>query len=621
MRGPARTPFGAVFRTEVLLNSKRVAPYLMLLLFGANAWLWTAKGAAAYYGWTTNGDYFIVRNLIGFSFFTLPLFTALVMGDPVGRDFRAGIAPLIFSKPVGRASYLLGTFAGNFFVLFCCQSAFLLVLVALQWFPSAGAVVGPARVAPFVTHFLLLVVVSHLFLAAVHFTTGTITRNPKIVYGVAVFLYPLYAAYQFAVLKALPTRWRVILDPLLMNWPDAHAKGPDGRLLGAGLINEITLAYDADVLANRALVLLFTAACLAILYARFSTVEQSKKNRWGNQLTTVELLTREERLDRGDEGFDSARGARESRELEGAQTSKPVALPKVRTETGGAGAGFRQFAAATEVELRLLLAERSLVVVLPLAVLASVLGLAYYEAVPEPSYSAAYAARTADSFLLFLVAIAVFYTGEALHRDRELRVEPVVWSAPAPNSVLLLSKFPTTLLLSAAATLLVGAAAVALQLYKGHAPVEILAHLKTYTLILLPSAALLVAAVTALNVLLREKYLAHAACLAVAGSLFYLYSQGYRHWLYNPILYGLWTPADLRGGAPLLPRILTHRIYCLALTALFLSLAHLFFERESNESPRPGARLGGKGRTLLITSLAAAAAVVTGLALYGGGRT
>lgn len=616
MRSPARAPFAAVFRTEVLVASKRVAPYAMLALFGANAWLWTAKGPAAYYGWVTNGDYVIVRNLIGFSFLTLPLFTALVMGDPVSRDFRLRVAPLVFSKPLGRASYLLGKFAGNFFVLFCCQSAFLLVLVALQWFPSPGLVVGPPRVAAYVAHFLLLIVVSQLFLSAVHFTTGTLTRNPKIVYAVAVFLYPLYAAYQLAFLKALPPRWRVILDPLLMNWSDAHAKGPDGRLLGAASLNQLALGYDADVLLNRALVLLLTAACLAILYARFSTVERHKKSLRGNQLTTIELVTREAGLDRGDEGLDSARRARES---EWAKPSKPVALPRVGTETDGLAAGLRQFAAATGVELRLLLAERSLVVVLPLAVLASALGLAYYEAAPDPSYSAAYAARAADSFLLFMVAIAVFYTGEALHRDRELRVEPVLWSVPAPNFALLLSKFTTTLLLSACAALLVGAAALALQLSKGHAPFGLLAHLKTQALILLPSAALLVAAVTFVNVLLREKYLAHAVCLAVAGSLFYLYGQGYNHWLYNPVLYGLWTPRDLEGGSPLLPQILTHRVYCLALAALFLSLAHLLFERKSDERQRPGARLNNKSLSLLIASLAAAAAVITGLILHSEG--
>jgi ABC-type transport system involved in multi-copper enzyme maturation permease subunit len=549
---------------------------------------------------------------------TLPLFNALIMGDPVSRDFRLNVAPLVFSKPVGRASYLLGKFTGNFFVLVCCQAGFLLMLLALQWLHTPEMVVRGARVLPYLTHFLLLVVVSQLFLAAVNFTTGTLTRNPKIVYAVAVFFYPLYAAYQLAVLKALPARWRIVLDPLLMNWADVRGKAGGGGFLDAGIINQLAFSYDADVLANRALVLLAAAACLAVLYARFSTVEQTQKSRRGNQLTTVELLTREGGLDRGDEGFGSARPAPV---VEEAAPPKPLALPEVGTTTGGFRAGLKQLAAATGVELRLLFAERSLVVLLPLATLASVLGLVYFEAAPVPSYSAAYAARTADSFLLFMVAVAVFYTGEALHRDRELRVEPVLWSVPAPNFVLLISKFLTTLLLSACATLLVGAASVALQIYKGHAPVEVLTHLKTYALILLPSAALIIAAVTALNVLLRDKYLAYAVCLAVAGSLFYLYSQGYNHWLYNPVLQGLWTPSDLQGGARLLPQILTHRLYCLALAALFLSLAHLFFERKSAEGPRAGTRLSGsRGRTLLIFTLAAAAALLTGLMLHAGSR-
>jgi ABC-2 type transport system permease protein len=614
LRSPARTPFGAVFRTEVLLNTKRVAPYVMLALFGANAWLWTAKGAASHYGWVVNGDFAIVRNFIGFSFLTLPLFTALVMGDPVSRDFRAGVAPLIFSKPVGRASYLLGKFSGNFFVLVCCQAAFTLVLFALQWWPASGSLVREARVAPYVAHFLLLIVVSHLFLAAVHFTVGTLTRSPKIVYGVAVFLYPLYAAYQLAVLKALPARWRVILDPLLMNWTEAGAKAGDGRFLGAEIINRLAFDYEPDVLLNRALVTAASAACLAFLYARFSTVERAGKSLRNNQLTTIELLEREGGLDRGDEGFDSARRAPEA---ERAAPSKPFALPKVSTLTGGLGAGLRQLWAASEVECRLLFAERSLVVLLPLTTLASVLGLVYFEAAPDPSYSAAYAARTADSFLLFMIAIAVFYTGEAMHRDRELRVEPVLWSVPAPNFVLLVSKFSTTLLLSVAAGLLAGASSVALQIYKGHAPVELLTHLGVHTLILLPSMALLVAAVTALNVLLRDKYLAYAVCLAVAGTLFFLFSQGYNHWLYNPVLYGLWTPADLRRGSPLLPQIITHRAYCLALAALSLSLAHLFHERKSQGGPRAG----GRRSTLIFAALAAAAAVLAGLALYAGSRT
>ena len=56
------------------------------------------------------------------------------------------------------------------------------------------------------------------------------------------------------------------------------------------------------------------------------------------------------------------------------------------------------------------------------------------------------------------------------------------------------------------------------------------------------------AAAIALNVLLRDKYLAYAVCIATGAGLFYLYNVGYNHWLYNPALYQLWTYSDLTGA-------------------------------------------------------------------------
>ena len=61
-------------------------------------------------GLAVNSDFFIAGVLPVYSFMTLPLFTALFMADPVSRDFRAGVDPLIFSKPISR----LTTFSGNF---------------------------------------------------------------------------------------------------------------------------------------------------------------------------------------------------------------------------------------------------------------------------------------------------------------------------------------------------------------------------------------------------------------------------------------------------------------------------------------------------------------------------
>ena len=150
MKNPFHTPFVAVFQNEVLLNSKRVAPYALMILFAANAALWWFRGPAVPLGWATNSDWYIARGLLAFSFILgLPIFNAVIMGDPVIRDFRTGIDPLIFSNPVTRAQYLLGKFFENFFVLMCCQAVFPLTQIVLLAFPTAGMIVLPIRVFPY----------------------------------------------------------------------------------------------------------------------------------------------------------------------------------------------------------------------------------------------------------------------------------------------------------------------------------------------------------------------------------------------------------------------------------------------------------------------------------------
>lgn len=56
MRNLLQTPFVAVFQHEVLLNSKRVAPYILALLFTAHAVLWWIRPAVQF-GWATNSDW------------------------------------------------------------------------------------------------------------------------------------------------------------------------------------------------------------------------------------------------------------------------------------------------------------------------------------------------------------------------------------------------------------------------------------------------------------------------------------------------------------------------------------------------------------------------------------
>ena len=565
MHNPYKTPFAAVFSAEVLLNSKRAAPYFLILLFTANSVLWWGWSVAASYGWGTNSDFNIARNLQGFSFILgLPIFNAIIMGDAVIRDFRAGIDPLIFSKPVSRAAYVLGKFFGNFFVLVCCMFAFPLTMFLLQWFPSSRLVVLPVRVFPYFKHFFFFVVVGHLFLAVVYFAAGTLTRNSKIVYALAGAFYPVYISYQLFLLRNLPQSWRIMLDPLMGG---ANPIPPD-KWHDAVWINQIVIRYSSVMFANRALWILLTAVCLAIVYFRFAIVERPAPE----SFSTLSLST-------------AAEGVYCSDSFEPLRDNQParldhVMLPDVTRLTEGMRANLKKLIAALGVEFRLLRSERSLVVVMPLAVLISTLEIAFWQVAPDPDYSASYAGNTAKSLLIFMLGITIFYTGEAVHRDRDQRIEPILLSQPVPNYVLLLSKFLATVLLTLALVLLVAVTAITLQALKHNGPIELSAYARIYLVIVLPNAIFMAAAALALNVLVRDRYLNYALTIGVCAGLFYLYTQGHNHWLYNPLLFQLWKYADLSGGAKH-SAIIWNRVYILALSSLFVSIAHFWYPRKA----------------------------------------
>ena len=83
-----------------------------------------------------------------------------------------------------------------------------------------------------------------------------------------------------------------------------------------------------------------------------------------------------------------------------------------------------------------------------------------------------------------------------------------------------------------------------------------------------------------LKVFLRDRYLTYTAAIGIGGGLFYLYSQGHRGWLYNPLLFRLWEYQDLLGGNSL-SRIAQHRVYVLIIALVLLALTHLFYQRRA----------------------------------------
>ena len=600
MTNPFQTRFGAIFWNEVRLNSKRIAPYFVALLCAGNGLLWWGWGPATGNKWAVNADLFIAGVLPIYSFLFLPLYTALMMADPAIRDFRVGIDPLIFSKPISRAAYLLGKFFGNFFVLACCQSAFVVTWFVLQAVPKQGVITQDWKVIPYIKHFLVFVVISHLGLAAFYFGVGVLTRNAKIVYGLGVAFYPLYIAYQTVLLSRLPWRWKLALDPLVMN------RGGKFHAISAEVMNHLVVVYDTDLIVNRAVMVLLAAICLTIVYVRFTIAERPRKV---EELTVLNLTERA-----GGFYYDppSTEPTLTDR-FEPHHSREKVLLPSVTRTTSGVRAHLRQLFAALTVEFRLLLSERSLVVIMPLAIVFSTLDVAFWSVAPEPSFSAAYAGHTANAMLLFLLGITIFYSVEALHRDREHKIELLLWSQAAPNYALLLSKFLATLVLTFGLIVVAGVITIALQLLKHNGPVELSAYLGINSIIVIPNAIFLAAMVMTFGVLLRDRYVTYVITIGLCTGLFYLYSQGHKGWLYNPLLFQLWKYSDLTSGGTRLAQILAQRIHLMAMAVIFLSLAHKFFLRPSNRGLGMLSRLNSSGWSIALLFGSLTVAIVAGL--------
>ncbi|HXT64286.1 MAG TPA: ABC transporter permease [Pyrinomonadaceae bacterium] len=614
-KNPLQSPFFPVFQNEVRLNSRRVAPYAMMLFSIFNAALWSLGQGSSYYGqellakygrlWAINSDYYIAHNFSGYALgiFGLPIFAALIMAEPVRRDFRLEIDALIFSKPVGRAQYLLGKFFGSFFVLVCCQASFAATLVLIQFVHPSQTPVLPFRLLPYFKHFLMIVVITYVLFAAVYFTVGTLTRNPKIIYGLAIAYYPLIFFYELVVLQIFPLRWRVLLSPLMLREDQSQ---PWGR--SPEWVDRLVVSYTPLMFANRALVILAAAVCLIILYRFFSTTEHFQR---AKPFSFLSLSTAAEGVYYQQSSPDQFAPAVISSVLPASaggikRTFSPglvlnppayadgtdlalntdienryYKLSNVTSVNDGLRANLNKLIASIGIEFRLLSAERSLLVVAPLAIFLCLLEVAFYPIHPDVSLTAAYASNTATSLLIFLIGMAVFYTGEAMHRDREIRIESFLWTTPVPNSVLILSKFLSTLLLLFALIVSVGVSAVVIQIIRHHTPIDLAAYVKVYGLILLPTAFILTSVSVLGNVILRNKYVFYVVSIGTAAGLLYLYNTGHNHWLYNPAMFRLWSYADLITPKSL-RMILWRRAFWLVIAILSIALAHLLFQRKAS---------------------------------------
>lgn len=548
--------FAAVFLLIVFLL------YAGLLRFGGMA----ASGVKL----AVNADYAIAMILGVFSF-GLMHFTATLCGDPVVKDVRLGTTHILRALPVGSRTYVVGKFLAGYASVLTIYAVFLAALFFGQALPHGADVESlPFRILPFFKFALLFVLVPTFFVGAASFCIGTLTGSMKTVYLAVTVLLVAWALVTER-LEDMELRWLAYFEPSGITWLSEQV----ARSRGNAWLNTHSIQPDLGFLLNRVMLLAAGAGALAYTVYRYPSLEH--RSEYAGEVRPG-LLGRALRW---------ARGRQPELEDRYSNWSGAGAVPRVEPSRRDVAYWLRHAVASTEVELRLLLGERSLWIMVPMIMLMAGVDASGFSGpfrVPIYPVSSEFAQRMVPTLLIMLVGTTIFYTGEVFHRDDAGGVRGILYATPISNSAMLLGKLAAMFALSAFMVLATIATAVvsqAVQWYDidGRTYFEPGPYVEIGLHVLLPAIVFLCTTALVVNVLVRGRYLAYFLLLGLGGGYIWLLIEGERSLLQNPLQIGHWRYSDITGLEPFAESLRLHHVYWGSLLVALCVAATWFLER------------------------------------------
>jgi hypothetical protein len=533
-----------------------------------------------------NAPYTILFAMAVFATFYLFVITSFV-ANAVVRDDVTRFGPMIRATPVGRTTFLAGRFLGGLVIAILGYIAIPLGIAigaAMPWVDPET--VGPSSLAIYAWPFLIIAIPNIILSSALLFSLATLTRSMLASYIGVLVLVMGYIAVS-AIVAADPANLPILakFEPL-----GTAAIGEATRYWTAAELNTRLIALEGNLLFNRLFTLGVAVVLLGFAWARFSMTERAP-SRW--QLR---------RLAKRD-----AKAARIA-------SIAPQSLAAPVSRSFGLGHTLASFRMRLKAEVLFVLKSPGLIVLLLLAVSVSLIQLIFNETLyGTPSYplTADVIASLIGATALFSLIVAVFYGGELVWRERDVKINEILDATPAPGWAVFVPKILAifaVLVTMSAAGMVTG---VLFQLAKGTSSIDLGLYLSAY---LVPqSIDLLLIAVLAVffQALSPNKYVGWGIILVWFVSRIFLSNLGYSNMLYT---FG-GTPSeplsDMNGTGGFWVGGLIARAYWLCFGVVLLVIAHWIWPRGTVVAVIP--RLQGIGKRVTLPSVGIALAAVAGM--------
>jgi ABC-2 type transport system permease protein len=539
-----------------------------------------------------NSPYAIASMIALSSLFYLFVITSFV-ANAIVRDDTTGFGPIIKSTSIGKRNYVMGRFLGGLAIALLGYLAVpvgMLVGVLMPWVDPET--VGPNNPAYYLWPYLILAVPNILLASSLLFGLATITRSMLWSYiGVVIFVMGYLIV---TTVLGSQVEYQQILaryEPLGFG-----ALSEASRYWTASDMNTKLLPFDGHMLFNRIFVIAVSLALLVLTYVRFSMAERAPSKRALKKLASQQAANSQPSV---------------------AQLTSLAATQRFDSSTTRA-----QFMVRLRTEVMQVLRSPGLIVLMLLGLINTGAGLYFSQTLySTPSHPLLSNIITTifGGFSLFLLIIAVFYGGELVWRERDVKINEIIDSTPVSNWTITIPKILALAVVLMLINFVGMATGLVFQLIKG---VEELGISSYFSWLIIPiSVDMLSVAILAVffQAMSPNKYVGWGLFLVWFIAGIFMVNMGYSNALYR---YGSGPGeplSDMNGSGGFAYGAWVMRGYWLAFGTILLVIAHLVWPRGTDtrwRSRLKRIRPGLKGAPLALVGASVAAMVGIGSYAY-----
>ncbi len=553
--------FKEIFLFELQYRIKRPATwayFAILFLFGILIGIFAdTPGSEKVFA---NSPQAIATMMLTISLFGTMISSA-VMGVPIYRDIEHQVRHYYFTFPISEKGYLMGRYLGSLLILFLIGFGFHFGLMAGF---TVGPYLGyaePDRFGPFSLWYyiqptLTLFWPNFILTGTLFFALVVFTRKVFAAYVGGILFFILYLVSLTLTADLEMKNLVDLLDPYgFSTFTNATQYNTPVEQ------NTETVALTGNLLWNRLIWLGVSAFLLLVTLFRFSFSDFFEGNRKKSEKETGK---------------------------EKSTVTKSFGRLKRVTPVFSNGIYFRQMFSLAGLEFRNIIRDPYFLAMLIGGVFFLFLdgwfGGTTYGTASYPTTFLMLEAKT-GTYVVFVFIILIFYTGEAVHRDRSVKYNQIADALPIPNWVVYGSK---VLALVGVAFLLANIpilSGVLNQSIQGYFNYEFWMYFSDLYLIEFPVYLQLMMIAFFIHVLVNKKFLGHV--VSIAFWVLMLGARNLGEYDYNLFFYSYlpnYRISDMNGFGHFWEPLLTFNLYWLALGFILLIIGNLLWNRGTGSS-------------------------------------